>query len=425
MKVILKAGGAIMADPEQFRSYLENIISFNKHGPVIAVVSAFKGVTDLLLYGWQGKDFRELGLEFLELYGNDALFLSNQEFYHRELRNMDYQCQVLRQYPNDLKALDTLITAGERFSVKVLDYHLRLRGIKSQVVFPGSIGFRGDNNYQNGKIDLDCVSEVKDKLSQLFVQGIIPILPGYYVDSSDGLPLTLGRGASDQIAAFLGYALGAQVYLLKETHAVLSMCPSDNAATVDCLSYNMAREVGKIIQRRALQWVEKGNLELIIANNLNPNIQTLINSEGPQDTGVKVIRIQEGNFVEIFDIPDEPAMLYGLLSNFKDCNIVGAGDTPNSVCLFIEQGDIILPIEKIRSTYPVKSFPGHFIKLVGNLNFSLKREIAEFTEQEIGFEPVGYFGNMRNAVTYSIGLPYDESIRDKLVVKLHRRFIEQ
>lgn len=158
----------------------------------------------------------------------------------------------------------TLQATGEIVSASLLGIALERSGIPSGVVDANQISLIGrPTGAEHGRLSADPVSVDADAFRRLFEWASVVVVPGYVLLDEHRLPLLLGRGGSDLTAIFLGYALGAEVRLIKD---VAGIYESDPASPVGGprprlfarIGYEEALRVGgRAIQPRAVKFAKE------------------------------------------------------------------------------------------------------------------------------------------------------------------------
>jgi aspartate kinase len=223
--LVLKFGGAAVANPERFEQIADLILDRCHHyEKVVVVVSAMGNMTDELL-------------------------------------------TLARQvHPSPPKReQDMLISVGERISMSLLAMALDLKG-KYAVSLTGSqAGIMTTSNHAEARI-IDVRSH---RVVKYLEQGKIVIVAGFQGVSKEGEITTLGRGGSDTTAVALAVALGAEkVEFYKDVPGIFSEDPKKNptAEFYAILEYTQALEIAqrgaKVLQSRCIDLAAKNNLPL-------------------------------------------------------------------------------------------------------------------------------------------------------------------
>lgn len=225
--IVLKFGGASVAEPEHF-SRIAEIISLRRlhYQKLVVVVSAMGNTTNQLA----------------------------------ELAKKVNPTPPQREY-------DMLVSVGERISISLLAMALSLKGIDA-VSFTGS---------QSGIITCDRHTEARivdvkpRRLLPVLEAGKIAIVAGFQGVSEKGEITTLGRGGSDTTAVALSVALeGAKVEFFKDVPGVFAADPKQypQAKFFDKISYEEALGVvnagAKVLHDRCIKIAKNNAVPLIV-----------------------------------------------------------------------------------------------------------------------------------------------------------------
>jgi homoserine dehydrogenase len=189
--IVLKFGSSAIRTAADLPRAVHEIYRYTREGVcVIAVVSAFEGVTDRLM-----ARARALGADPDREVG--------------------------------IPGLAALVASGERETAASLQIVLSQTGIPAQVLDPLAIGLRvAGDGLEGSPVDLAVA-----RLSALLENGSILIVPGFFGSDEEGSVSLLGRGGSDWTALFLAQRLGARCRLLKDTDGIYERDPNGAGET--------------------------------------------------------------------------------------------------------------------------------------------------------------------------------------------------
>lgn len=223
--LVLKFGGASVAEPEHF-SKIADIILYRKKefNNIVVVVSAMGDTTNKLI---------------------------------------DLAKKVNPNPPR--REYDMLVSVGERISISLLAMALALKG-QDAISFTGS---------QSGIITTEEHSEARiidvkpNRLQPHLQAGKVVIVAGFQGVSKSGEITTLGRGGSDTTAVALAVALKAEkVEFYKDVIGVFSEDPKvkKDAVFYPKLSHSAALEImnkgAKVLHARSIELASKNALPL-------------------------------------------------------------------------------------------------------------------------------------------------------------------
>ena len=210
---ILKFGSSVLRSSGDLHVAIDEIYRCFRSGHlVLAVVSAFEGITDKLV----GEVTAALGPECPE-------------------------------------AAAAFIATGESQTAALLHGALRQYGLPSRIADPREIGLMAEG----GPLESMPVSVDRTALERLWTGSPILVLPGFFGIDPEGRIALFGRGGSDLSALFLAAALGAGCCLLKDVPGVFDADPARSAGArrFSALSWERAIQVaGPLIQPKALHY---------------------------------------------------------------------------------------------------------------------------------------------------------------------------
>ena len=287
--IVLKFGGTSVGTPERIESIARIIKVFylkKKIRPVI-VVSAFGGVTDLLI---------QIG--YLAAAGNES-YLSDLESlktrivttYETLLKKIDHQFKIdIEEYFDNIsqllqgvfmlgelspRSLDLLQSFGERSSAYIIAEYFKQQKIKADYI-DARKWINTDSNF--GKAQVDFVKTNKQIRAYLRQnKSTVPIITGFIASNDKGITTTLGRGGSDYTAAIVASAVKAKALeIWTDVNGVLTSDPRKvtKAFTIPNLSYEEAMEMShfgaKVIYPPTIKPVMDSSIPIYIKNTFNP-----------------------------------------------------------------------------------------------------------------------------------------------------------
>jgi homoserine dehydrogenase len=212
---VLKFGSSVLRSPRDLYVAVDEIYRRWRSGSrVLAVVSAFEGITD------------ELMAEAAGVLGADCP-----------------------------EATAAYVATGEQRTAALLLGSLQESGIPSRVIDPREIGLIAEGSFsESAPVRVDVTA-----LNQLWNAYAVLVLPGFYGIDTEGRTALFGRGGSDTSALFLAAALGAECYLCKDVKGVYDTDPASStlAHRFSALSWERAIQVaGPLIQPKALSFAQ-------------------------------------------------------------------------------------------------------------------------------------------------------------------------
>jgi aspartokinase/homoserine dehydrogenase 1 len=272
--LVMKFGGTSMGSAERIRVAAAICTEQRMQRPVLAVVSAMSGVTDLLLGALrhaEGDD--EAGIES----STRSLTERHEKTCHELLREparCDRAMAGIGELIADFhriahgmlmlgdrppKSVDEAISIGERLSALMTAEYLEASGIPARAINARDV-IVTDAVFGNATPIMEATRRKAETVIQpLLANGVLPIVTGFNGATTDGRPTTLGRGGSDFSASILAAALDAsELWIWTDVDGIMSADPRSvrEARVLDALTYNEAAELAyngaKVLHPRTL-----------------------------------------------------------------------------------------------------------------------------------------------------------------------------
>lgn len=237
--VVLKFGSSVLRTQADLPQAIDEIYREWREGRrVIAVVSAFSGVTD-------------------------------QRF------------AQTRAVTTDLHEQAAWVAGGEEESGNKLAAALVANGVSARYVDARVAGLRAHGEpHESTPVSLNA-----GYLRECLREHAVLVVPGFIAQDIQGRTVLLGRGGSDLTALFVAKNLDARCRLLKDVDGVYESDPAvveNHAQRFNRLSWRTALDIGgRIIQPRALQFAQSHGQAFEVAC-VGSNLSTLVDA-GPDD----------------------------------------------------------------------------------------------------------------------------------------------
>jgi aspartokinase/homoserine dehydrogenase 1 len=272
--LVMKFGGTSMGSAERIKVAAAICGEQRAQRPVLPVVSAMSGVTDLLLSTLRHaeaddeariessiqslsdrheKTCRELLLEPARL---DRAIAGVGELI-ADFRRIAHGMLMLGDRPP--RSVDEAIAIGERLSALMMAEYLEASGIPARAINAAGV-IVTDAVFGNATPIMEATRQKAASVIQpLLASGVLPVLTGFNGATVDGRPTTLGRGGSDFSASILAAALDAsELWIWTDVDGIMSADPRSvpQARVLDSLTYNEAAELAyngaKVLHPRTL-----------------------------------------------------------------------------------------------------------------------------------------------------------------------------
>jgi bifunctional aspartokinase / homoserine dehydrogenase 1 len=297
--LVMKFGGTSIGTPNAISQAAEIVRKTLVQWPrLVVVVSALAKVTDLLLdsaarsvegdlCAVQGAEsqLRDLHFDIAENLCGEAISHRGQDRCSKVKQEID---ELIVSFSNLCKAvavlgeatpraLDAIVSHGERMSVRLMAEALVSQGVPARMVDASRLVVT-DDNFQGAHPNLDATTnQVQEVLKPILVDGIVPVVTGFLGSTPNGITTTLGRGGSDYSASLIGAALQADdVWIWTDVDGVMSADPHiiPEASTIQTLTYREIAEMAyfgaRVLHPKAIRPVIEAGIGLRICNTFNP-----------------------------------------------------------------------------------------------------------------------------------------------------------
>jgi len=286
--LVQKFGGTSLADLRGFTASADVIGSYTGTYRVIVVLSAVKGVTDLLLAaidtavdGGDGASHLDQALAreraIVDDLAHDGVATPLASDYLAEqqatLTRRVEGIRLLGQCPDETRA--RILASGEGFSSRLMVDVLQGRGVSALWSDTDVLPLANDN-WLDSLVDVDAAAPLlKKRLEQ---DSDVVVLPGFYGRNAKGDIQLLGRNGTDYSAAAIAAATGASLcQIWKDVDGFFTADPRivSNAQCLDEVSYDEAMELtyfgAKVISAKALTPLTVSNIPCEVRNTYDPS----------------------------------------------------------------------------------------------------------------------------------------------------------
>ena len=303
--VVIKFGGTSVANAENIKLILKIIEDKAIKDRVVVVLSAFSGVTDLLLksanlaashdelYKTVLSEIEERHFEVVKnlvLANEQAPVISEVEKIISHLATLLDGCYLLSELSP--RTSDTIVGFGELLSSYIISQVFKIQFPES-IYKDGRELIKTDNRFGKANVNFTITNEI---ISRFFSSSSaqVTFIPGFIAASDDGHNTTLGRGGSDYTAAILAAAISAkQLEIWTDVNGMFTANPTivRQAKPIETITYHEAMELShfgaKVLYPPTIQPVLSKNIPIFIKNTFAPDHSGTIissaaaNSENP------------------------------------------------------------------------------------------------------------------------------------------------
>jgi len=302
--IIRKFGGSSMIQLDS----VANILDREAQQGDVTVVSAFKGVTDLLIqcakrayysvdYSKQLEEIRNIHQGIIDSNKLDYSCIQEQITELEQILNTEFKTERQENQEDDIEDIKNLQyidhqfaaivqSFGERLSSRVLAAKLTQMDHTSQAFDAFDIGMITDSNYLNSSPTNKATKEIKQGSLSNY-QGLA-IVTGFIGKDTEGNITLLGsRGGSDFSATYFGAALEAEKTEIWTDTLFRTADPRiiENTKVIRLLSYREAGQLAyygaKILHPDSIGPAERTGMPIVIRDTTDSEDQgTLITQEG-------------------------------------------------------------------------------------------------------------------------------------------------
>ena len=374
---VLKFGGTSVANATNI-ALVKEIVSNESSNKTIVVVSAFGGITDVLLQTAQLASNQDSEYK-TSLSGIENRHLATI----KELIPIKAQSKVLSKVKSDLNALETLLEGafliGEitpQLSDKIVSYGEML----SSYIICEYFKEQGLDAIQANSRDLIKTNDINGKAAVNFettygncakyvnsTSNKIVVAPGFIASSANGNPTTLGRGGSDYTAAIFAAAIDAEILeIWTDVSGMYTANPKlvKQAKAIPHISYEEAMELShfgaKVLYPPTIQPVLAKGISIVIKNTFKPeDAGTLItknkNTKGKTVRGISHIENISLLSLEgpgMVGIPGISKRFFEVLSQSEiSVVLITQASSEHSICVGISADDIHKAVIIVNSAF--------------------------------------------------------------------------
>src|SRR5262245_7869336 len=358
---ILKFGGSSVANAERIQKVLKLVSENAKQEKIAVVVSAFQGVTDLLIdlgrKASSGDSSYLEGLSALKVRhqrtiqemipDKSAEFLKEIDSRFKELEDILHGVYLIREL--SLRTLDVIMSFGELFSARIIAEAARNTGLIAEFLDTRAI-IKTDSRFGSARVLFD----VTNSLIQRYFENnsALQIATGCIASTVQEETTTLGRGGSDYTASILGAALNvSEIQIWTDVNGVMTGDPNKvtKAFPIQAMSYEEAMEMShfgaKIIHPPTMQPAMDRNIPIRIKNTFHLEFDGTIISNEPIQSAyaikgissipkVSLLTVQGSGMIGIAGISSR---LFGALAR-KGISVIliTQASSEHSICIAVD-----------------------------------------------------------------------------------------
>ncbi|MBN2736609.1 MAG: aspartate kinase [Spirochaetales bacterium] len=457
---IMKFGGSSVANGERIKNVAGIIQDEMKKGHVGVVLSAMKGVTNLLISasekaekGNKGflKDLEEIESKHEEavgyLFSADSGKSIKEKIKNQlhELRDVLHGVELIKECSK--RSMDFIMSFGEKLSCQIMAAYLNSQKIESQFIDSSKV-VRTDNTHGNASVNFEVsYSNIQEIFKSM--KGIA-VITGFIASTEDGITTTLGRNGSDYTAAIYGAGLNSEIIeIWTDVDGVLSSDPRvvKSAFVVPEISYEEAMELSyfgaEVIHPYTMIPAVDKNIPIVIKNTLNPSAPgTVIAKDVKRHNNVitgiaciddvAIVNIEGGGMMGI------PGMASRILDEIAKASIniimISQASSEHSICLVMKQSEALKAKEVLESKlkdeirhkmiHQISLRTDHIIIAVIGENMRGTPGISGKLFSSLGENEINIYAIAQGSSERNISVVALKKDKEKALTSLHKAFLE-
>ena len=301
--IVLKFGGTSVANAQNISLVLEIIKKKVQNTNMVVVVSAFSGVTDLLILASLKASAKDETYKIVYNQITDTHLVTAAQLAQTQQQNQ--LLDSLKDQLNQLKTLldgcfllgelslrtsDAILCFGELLSSQIIANALRSIITDSTFIDVRKL-IKTNSNFGKAEVNFETTNQL---LSNHFQSNSakVTVIPGFIASDELGNTTTLGRGGSDYTAAIIAAAIEAETLeIWTDVNGMFTANPKivKQAQPIQNISYHEAMELShfgaKVLYPPTIQPVLKASIPIWIKNTFEPSAAgTLISKTASVNT---------------------------------------------------------------------------------------------------------------------------------------------
>ena len=372
---IFKFGGASVKNSDAIIN-LKKIVSQNKEGLTVIVVSAIDKTTNQLEKIW--KSYLSNDVDSAIEKTNNCIDFHNEIIDHLLLNKDEDFVALFNSLSNELKrylsnnkednelSYSKIVSYGELWSTCIVSSYLNKKGLLNDWVDARKI-IKTKSNFTESEIDWPKTNKI---INQTIDKQKLHVTQGFIASNSNKDTTTLGREGSDFSASIIGTCLDVdEVVIWKDVDGLLNADPKwfDNTKVLKNISYKEAIELSylgaSVIHPNTVKPLQNKNINLRIKSFLVPSKKgTLISKNGQNDREIPsiiykpnqiLLSINTNDFSFIFEEHISEIFSIFFKSGFK-VHLMQNSALSFSVCGVISNFKLNRLIKDLQKNYQVK-----------------------------------------------------------------------
>lgn len=289
--IAFKFGGSSLLGAERLLHAAKLVQQESQTRPVIAIVSAMKGVTDRLLHAGhllghgQNARARKEAEAVAELHRSTLAELRLEPVEHERVEeelllltgDLLHEAPFHRRVQATGALLDRLASFGERYAARLFAATLGKIGVTAVPVASSDFVLTCDT-FRDAKPHLEHTrTRGREILLPLLEAAIVPVVTGFIGATQDGRITTLGRNSSDFSGALIAHVVHAEELVIwTDVDGIYTANPheSEEAKLLHELSYDEAHALAasgaKVLHPQVLPLAAQTEMTIWVRNTFKP-----------------------------------------------------------------------------------------------------------------------------------------------------------
>jgi aspartokinase/homoserine dehydrogenase 1 len=379
--IVLKFGGTSVANATNIAKAIDIVYQKSKDHQLAVVVSAFSGVTDLLIQAGKtaaakDKNYKEI-ISLIDKKHKEAI---------DELIPLSEQSDIITTINNDINLLKTLLDGcyllgelsnrtadivagfGELLSSQIIAVALKQK-VSNSCFKDSREVIKTNSNFGKASVDFGITNQYLADYFNTNSNQVV-LFPGFIASSLDGNTTTLGRGGSDYTAAIIAAAIKASVLeIWTDVNGMFTANPKivKQAQPIETISYQEAMELShfgaKVLYPPTIQPVLKDSIPIFIKNTFEPDAYGTLISNHPNEGSNPIKGISHIDNIALVTLEGSGMVgvagsskrLFEVLSN-ENINVIfiTQASSEHSICIGILNADADKAKAAIDKTFEIE-----------------------------------------------------------------------
>ena len=422
---VLKFGGSSVANAENIKKVKSIIQSKISVQPTIVAVSAFSGVTDLLLSCGQlavegESSYKEVIQNINEKHITAIKELLPGQDQGSLLSFVMVQCNEIEDICNGIFLLndfsdrtkDRLMSFGELLSSTIISGYIDAEGLKNRWLDSRKI-IHTNSQFGKAIVDFDMTQRKFKEIHETATENLF-IMPGFIGSDQKGNTTTLGRGGSDYTAAIMGAVSDSSIVeIWTDVSGMMSADPRlvANAKYIKNISYHEAMELShfgaKVIYPPTIQPLMTRNIPVWIKNTFDPHHPGTLIHAGPQENNNMIRGISNIDKISLLSlegsgmigIPGFSKRLFEVLAN-ESINVIliTQASSEHSICVGVEEHNADRAKEVVDQEFIYEIEKGKLNSLVVENNLAIVALVGDHMRSHQGISGRMFSALGRNGI---------------------------